>query len=70
MCTRIREHSFRAGSTPSQIRQKAKGTRKASLLTFWWNRPVTAHYHEKDYMDRVGKISVSPVIARKIIEVY
>ena len=36
----------------------------------WWTRPVTAHSHEKDYMDRVGKISISPMIARKIIEVY
>jgi hypothetical protein len=43
----------------------------AEMAVFvWWNRPVTAHCHEKYYMDRVAKISVVPVIARKIIEGY
>ena len=41
-----------------------------SSFPFWWNRPVTAHYHEKDYMDRVGKIGVVAVMPRKIIEWY
>ena len=36
----------------------------------WWNRPVTAHYHGKDYMDIVGKIGVAPMIARKFIRSF
>ena len=36
-------------------------------FAFWWTRPVTAHSHGKDYMDRVGKIGVASVMPRKII---
>ena len=57
---------------PDRSNQKEKRERgaKCASFPFWWTRPVTAHSHEKDYMDRVGKISVAPVIARKIIEGY
>jgi len=39
-------------------------------VLLWWTRHVTAHCHEESYMDRAAKISVVPVIARKIIEWY
>ncbi len=55
-------------SSPPKQKEK-RGTQGASF-SFWWTRPVTLHYHEKDYMDIVGKIGAASVMSRKIIEVY
>ena len=69
MCTRLRVQSTRASSTPKSILPHKKEHRISAVFV-WWNRPVTAHYHGKDYMDIVGKIDVAPVMARKFIEGY
>ena len=51
-----------ASSTRLSGSSKIKGDAQGVPFDFWWNRPVTAHYHEKDYMGIVGKRSIITTI--------
>ena len=50
-------------STPVLCHTKEKSTHEG-CFSLWWRRPITVHYHVKEYMDYLDVTNFKPVMAR------